>query len=250
MIEVATASINNFASKPEQSDSGTLAEETPRFRTALELISIDPEQPREIQALEPDLRDAELKAAKEEIARLQERYRVQAEENRRLRDQANNYESSNPKWIFDMLESISMNVLAPALDHEATDVIARDLARDLRTIPDELSWYVNKRQKSYPDAILELKPLLDAAKNKLLEKKKRAAAEGKTEHRAKLLLEKIELRKEIRISQAIDIIDGDEGEMPSYMATRRAMLRVSELSPDVVFIKGSNGGIGSILKKK
>lgn len=247
MIEVATADINSFASKPEQGDSGALAEEKPLFRTAFELIKANPEQPKDIQGPEPDLY-AELKAAKEEIARLQGKNRALAEENKQLKELASNLEASDPKWFCEMLESISMKVLAPILEHEATDQRTRNIARDLGTIPDELSWYVNKGQKSYQDAIIELRPLLDVAKNKLLEKKKRGAAEGKNVHRAKLLLEKLELRGEIRIAQAVDIIDGDEGQKPDYTVARRAMKGAAKMEPNRA--EYSRDELGSILKRK
>ena len=238
MSEIALAKINSFLPSEQQSD----------FRTALELARTDPEQqPRDIQAIAPNLTEVELKAAKEEIARLQGKNRALAEEIRHLKESAS---ISDPKSFFDMLERISMNVLAPILDHEATDQGSREIARELRLRPDELRHYLLKGEKNYLEAIAELSPFIDAAKIKLLERRKRGAAEKNNDHRARLLLEKLELRREIRIAQAIDIIDGDEGVKPNYAATRRAMKRAAEMEPDVIFVKGWNDCIGSILKKR
>jgi len=246
MIKVAHASINSFAHDSWQNDCESL--KVPLFRTALELAEANPEQPR----IEPDhptkVLEPELKTARKEIARLQEKNRVLTEENRQLKESA---AISDPKRLFDMLESISVKLLAPILEHEATDQGSRDIAIDLRTRPDELRWYVNKGKKSYLEAIEELSPFLDAAKGKLLEKRKRGAAEKDNDHRARLLLEKLKLRGEIRISQAIDIIDGDEGAKPNYTMARRAMKKATEMMPNsAVFIQGSNGGMGSILKRR
>lgn len=246
MIKVANAGINSFASKPEQSDSESL--EVPLFRTAFELSRADPEQPRIESDPPTEVLGPEHKTAKEEIARLQEKYRALAEENRQLKESA---AISDPKRLFDMLESISVTLLAPILEHEATNQDSREIARELRVRPDELRHYLNKGEKSYLEAIAELSPFLDAAKNKLLEKKKRGAAEGANDHRAKLLLEKLKLRGEIRIAQAVDIIDGDEGVKPNYAMTRRAMQRAAKMEPNnVIFIQGENGGIGSGLKRR
>ena len=239
MSEIALAKINSFPPSEPQSD----------FRTALELARTDPEQqPRDIQAIVPNLIEVELRAANEEIARLQEKNRALAEEIRHLKEGA---PISDPKRFFDMLERISMNVLAPILEHEATDHDSRDIARELRVRPDELRHYLLKGEKSYLEAIEELSPFIDAAKIKLLERRKRGAAERNNDHRARLLLEKLELRREIRIAQAIDIIDGDEGVKPSYMVTRRAMRRAVEIEPNnVVLVEGWNDGNGTTLKRK
>jgi hypothetical protein len=249
MIDVADASINTFGSKPPKADF------VPLFRTALELTRTDPEQPGDIQAIvsghQIEVLESEYKMAKEKIARLEEKNRALAEENRYLKESAAKPDTSDPKGFFDMLEHISMNILAPILEHEATGANSREIARELRVRPDELRHYLIKGEKSYSEAIAELAPFLDAAKNKLLEKKKRGAAEGNNDHRARLLLEKLELRREIRIAQAIDIIDGDEGVKPNYAVTRRAMKRAAEMEPNnVIFVQGANGGIGSILKRR
>lgn len=244
MSNVATASINTFGITEPKTGSA------PLFRTALELARGDPEQPRvELDRLISDHTiEAELRAAKKQIARLQEKTRTLADENRHLKESA---AISDPKSFFDMLERISVDILAPILEHEATDPVSRDIARELRVRPDELKHYLIRGKKSYTEAIAELTPFLDAAKNKLLEKKKRGAAEGINDHRAKLLLEKLELRREIRIAQAIDIIDGDEGAKPNYAMARRAMKRAAEMEPNnVIFVQGANGGIGSILKRR
>ncbi|OPY55453.1 MAG: hypothetical protein A4E49_00413 [Methanosaeta sp. PtaU1.Bin112] len=241
MSEVATASLNTFGKASPESHF------VPLFRTALELTRTDPEQPR----IEPN-HPIELepsKAASDEIARLQEKIGALTEENRLLKESTAKQETSDPKSFFDMLERISVDILAPILEHEATDSNSRDIARELRVRPDELRHYLIKGEKSYLEAIAELSPFLKAAKNKLMEKRKRGAAEGNNDHRAKLLLEKLELRREIRIAQAIDIIDGDEGARPNYAMARRAMKRAAEIEPNnVLFIQGVNGGIGSILK--
>ena len=218
------------------------SESLPLFRTAFELDRADPWPLR----IEPD--QSELKTAKEEITKLQEKNRALADENRRLKENA---AISDPKSFFDMLERISVDILAPILEHEATDPGSREIARELRVRPDELRHYLIKGEKSYSEAIVELSPFLDAAKNKLLGKKKRGAAESNNDHRAKLLLEKLELRRDIRIAQAIDIIDGDEGAKPNYAMARRAMQRAAEMEPaNVVFVQGWNDGIGSILKRR
>lgn len=249
MIEVASASINTFGTTSPEADF------VPLFRSALELAKSDPEQPKDIQAIalnRPiEILESELKAAREEIARFQEKARALAEENRHLKESATQSEISDPKSFFDMLERISANILAPILEHEAADANSRDIARELRVRPDELRHYLIKGEKSYLEAIAELSPFIDAAKNKLLEKRKRGAAEGNNDHRARLLLEKLELRREIRIAQAIDIIDGDEGAKPNYAMARRAMKRAAEMEPNnVIFVQGVNGGIGSILKRR
>ncbi len=186
------------------------ADFVPHFRTALELARDEPE--------------LELR-----------------EENRRLND---------PKKIFELLEQISVSILAPILEHEAIDKESREISRDLRAVPDELRSYLNKGTKDYFEAIEELTPLIDAAKAKLLEGRKPSAAETKEDHRAKLLLEKLPLWKMIRIAKAIDIIDGDEGKKPSYAMARRAMKKAAEISPNAVFINGCNDGLGSVLKWK
>jgi hypothetical protein len=155
----------------------------------------------------------------------------------------------DPKKIFELLEQISVDILAPILEHEATDKESREISRDLRAVPDELRSYLNKGTKDYFEAIEELTPLIDAAKAKLLEGRKPGAAETKEDHRARLLLEKLPLWKMIRIAKAIDIIDGDEGKKPSYAMARRAMKRAAEISPNAVFINGCNDGLGSVLKE-
>jgi len=155
----------------------------------------------------------------------------------------------DPKKIFELLEQISVDILAPILEHEAIDKESREISRDLRAVPDELRSYLNKGTKDYFEAIEELTPLIDAAKAKLLEGRKPSAAETKEDHRAKLLLEKLPLWKMIRIAKAIDIIDGDEGKKPSYAMARRAMKRAAEISPNAVFINGCNDGLGSVLKE-
>lgn len=210
MSNVALAEINSFAFKSQQSDT------VPRFRTALELARDEP-NPIEL-----------------ELAQLRE-------ENQRLR-------ANDPKKLFELLEQISVDILAPTLEHEAIDKESREIARDLRAVPDELRSYLNKGTKDYFEAIEELTPLINAAKTKLLKGRKPSAAETKEDHRAKLLLEKLPLWKMIRIAKAIDIIDGDEGKKPSYAMARRAMKRASELSPHAVFISGCNDGLGSVLK--
>lgn len=154
----------------------------------------------------------------------------------------------DPKKLFELLELIAVDILSPILEHEAVDKESREIARDLRAVPDELRSYLNKGTKDYFEAIEELTPLIDAAKAKLLEGRKPSAAETKEDHRAKLLLEKLPLWKMIRIAKAIDIIDGDEGKKPSYAMARRAMKRAAEISPHAVFLNGCNDGLGSVLK--
>jgi hypothetical protein len=219
------------------------------FRTALELARADPEQPRDIlQAIAPEA-ELKLEAANEEIARLQEKNKVLAEENRQLKAGAANY---NPKEFFDLIESLSMNLLGPALEDQAIDSDEREIARELRVRPDELRHYLNKGTKIYLEAIEELRPLLDAAAKKLSEQRKPGSAESKNDHRANLLLEKLESRSEIRTSQAMDIIDGDEGVKPNRMMTLRAMKRAAEIRPHKAeFVPGIPGDIiGSILRRR
>lgn len=243
MSNVASASINTFGKASPKADFVS------PFRTAFELARTDPEQPR----IEPDrpIGSELFKAAEEEIARLQEENIALTEENRQLKESAARPESSDPKCFFDMLERISVDILAPILEHEATDAYSREIARELRVRPDEIRHYLIKGEMSYLEAITELSPFIDAAKNKLLQSKKRGAAEGHNDHRARILLEKLNQRKEIRISQAMDIIYGDEGVTPTYATARRAMKRATEMEPNnVFFIQGVNSGIGSILKRR
>ncbi len=268
MIEVARANLKGFCSsakagfiQPSEEDSIFVTPEatidlkaevapvrgtevSPGFRTALELAMVDPEQPTSIQ--EPD-NSIELKAAKEELVRLQEKNKALAEEIKQLKESA---AISDPKGFFDMLER-SMNVLATILDHEAIDSDSRNIARDLRVRPDELRHYLLKGKKTPLEAIEELRPLLEAATKKLSELRKPGAAEGKNDHRASLLLEKLELRSEIRIDQAMDIIDGDDGVKPNNAMTRRAMKRAAEMRPHkAIFVQSFPGGVGSILRRR
>jgi hypothetical protein len=212
------------------------------FKTALELVTNDPEQrPRDIlQAIAPV---GEHRPTKGEFDRM-------AEENRQLKASLEVFAAA-PKNIFDLLESFSMNSLGPALDHQAVDSGDRDIARELRTRPDELRHYLNKGTKTYLEACEELEPLLEAATKKLSGTRKPGASEGKNDHRARLLLEKLELRSEIRIDQAMDIIDGDEGDKPHHEVVCRAMKKAAEMRPDkAIFIKSFPGGIGSILRRR
>ena len=189
----------------------------------------------------------ELEAANEEIARRDEKIEAMAEEMRQLKVFA-----AAPKNIFDLLESFSMNSLGPVLDHQAVDSGDRDIARELRVRPDELRHYLNKGTKTYLEACEELEPLLKAATKKLSGMRKPGASEGKNDRRARLLLEKLELRSEIRAAQAIDIIDGDEGVKPDRKMTLRAMKRSAEIAPHKAeFVPSVPGDItGSILRRR
>jgi len=215
------------------------------FRTALELTRADPEQrPRDIlQEIAP-----EGKPTKEEIARRDEKIKAMAEEIRQLKASV---AISDPKQVFDLLESFSMNFLGPSLDHQAVDSGDRDIARELRVRPDELRHYLNKGTKTYLEAIRELQPLVDAAKSKLSGTRKPGAADTRNDHRARLLLEKLESRSEIRIDQAMDIIDGDEGVRPANMVVRRAMKKAAWMRPDKAeFINCCPGCPGSKLRRR
>lgn len=157
---------------------------------------------------------------------------------------------NDPKKFFELLEQISVGILAPILEHEATDKESRALARDLKSLPDYLQSYLAREMMSYPDAIEELIPKLIEGKDKLLQKKKPQAAETKEEHRAKLLIEKLESLELISVSQAIKIIHTDEGKAPNHSMTRRAMKKAAEISLNAVFLNGWNDGLGSVLRWK
>lgn len=226
------------------------------FKTALELVTNDPEQrPRDIlQAIAPE---GELEAANEEIARLKEelaqrdeKIEALAEEIRQLKASVEVFAAA-PKNIFDLLESVSMNSLGPVLDHQAVDSGDRDIARELRVRPDELRHYLNKGTKTYLEACEELRPLLETAAKKLSEQRKPGSAETRNDHRARLLLEKLELRSEIRIDQAKDLIDGNEAKKPHRKVVLRAMMRAADMRPDKAeFIKCPSGCPGSILRRR
>ncbi len=156
----------------------------------------------------------------------------------------------DPKKLFELLELIAVNILSPILEHEAVDKESREIARDLRSLPDYLQSYLSKGMMSYPDAIEELSPKIIEAKDKLLQKKKPQAAETKEEHRAKLLIERLESLEMITVSRAIKIIQGDEGREPNYAMARRAMKKAAEISPNAVFLNGWNDGLGSVLRWK
>lgn len=190
----------------------------PIFRTALELAREEP-NPTEL-----------------ELAQLRE-------ENERLK-------ANDPKKIFELLEQISVDILAPVLEHEATDKEAREIARDLKSLPDYLQSYLAKGMMGYPDALEELIPKLIEGKDKLLQKKKPHDAETKEEHRAKLLIEKLESLELISVSQAIKIIHIDEGKAPNHSMTRRAMKKAADISLNAVFLNGWNDGLGSVLRWK
>lgn len=159
--------------------------------------------------------------------------------------------AASPKNIFDLLESISTITLAPILEHEAVGGSSRDIARELRVRPDEMRHYLNKGTKTYLEAIKELQPLVDAAKSKLSGTRKPGAADTRNDHRARLLLEKLESRSEIRIDQVKDIIDGDEGVRPANMVVRRAMKKAARMRPDKAeFINCCPGCPGTILRRR
>jgi hypothetical protein len=156
----------------------------------------------------------------------------------------------DPKKLFELLELIAVDILSPILEHEAVDKESREIARDLRSLPDYLQSYLGKGMMGYPDAIEELSPKIIEAKDKLLQKKRPRAAETREEHRARLLIDKLESLEIIRISQAIKIIHIDEGKKPAYAIVRRAMKKASEISPNAVFINGCNDGLGAVLRWK
>ena len=236
---VSKDSLNSFSSSIDS------------FQTALDLIPLSADQFDSLIKKEWDDNNEgnpQHNASGADILRLQEKVRKLTEENQQLKDRA---PVSDPKSLFDALENISMNVLAPILEHEATDGDSRTIARQLGVRPDELRHYLLKGNKTYLDAIAELEPFLYAAKRKLLERKKRGAAENRNDHRAKLLIEKLELRSEIRVDQARDIIDGDEGVRPSNMVVRRAMKKAAKIRPDMVeFITCCPGCSGSKLRRR
>ena len=226
----------------------SLRDQPEGFRTALELARADPEQPRDIlQAIAPEA-ELKLEAANEEIARRDEKIEAMAEEIRQLKAGAAIY---NPKQFFDLIESFSMNLLGPALEDQAIDSDEREIARELRVRPDELRHYLNKGTKTYLEAIEELRPLLDATAKKLSEQRKPGSAETKIDHRANLLLEKLESRSEIRIDQSTLILDGDEGKIPHHSSVLRAMKRAAEIAPHKAeFIQSFPGSTGSILRRR
>ena len=222
------------------------------FKTALELVKNDPEQPPRAIAPEAELKleaaNEEISRLNEELARRDEKNKALAEENRQLKASV---AISDPKQFFDLIESFSMNILGPVLDHQAVESGGREIARDLKVRPDELRHYLNKGTKTYLEAIAELHPLLEAATKKLSEQRKPESAETRNDHRARLLLEKLELRSEIRKDQAMDIIDGNEGVKPNNAVTRRAMKRAAEMEPHkAIFIKSFPGSTGSILRRR
>ena len=153
---VATESIYGFAREAQQADVSPAQDpiftQSPGFRTALELARTDPESPRDIlQAIAPET-EHKLEAANEELARLEEKNRLLkesvaalAEENKLLKQGA---ATIHPKKFFDMLESLSMNLIGPALDDQAIDSDEREIARELRVRPDELRHYLLKGRKT------------------------------------------------------------------------------------------------------
>jgi hypothetical protein len=213
-----------------------------KYRGALQKLHSSYVDPKEYQRLKAEVLSLkELQQARLRAEREAERDRLHAE----FKDQVGGWQR-----MFTCLEKLAMKTASTLADHEATSEDERDLARQLRTKPDELRSYLSMYEISYQDAFEELAPILHAATSKIAEKKKLGLPVTRVEHRARILLETLRRLECITTSDAIKIIFGDEGRMPKREQALRAMRKAAQLEPHrAIFVKGS-GGLRSELKRK
>jgi len=214
-----------------------------KYRDSLQKLHTSYVDPKEYKRLKAEVLSLkELQQARLRAEREDERDRLHAE----FKDQVGGWQR-----MFTCLERLAIKTASTLADHEATNETERDLARQLRTKPDELRSYISMSEISYQDAFEELAPILHAAASKIAEKKKLGLPVTKIEHRARILLETLRRLECITTADAIKIIFGDEGHMPKREQALRAMRKAAQLEPHrAIFVKGSNGGLRSELKRK
>ena len=214
-----------------------------KYRDILQKLHTSYVDPKEYKRLKAEVLSLkELQQARLRAEREDERDRLHAE----FKDQVGGWQR-----MFTCLERLAIKTASTLADHEATSEDERDLARQLRTKPDELRSYISMSEISYQDAFEELAPILHAAASKIAEKKKLGLPVTKIEHRARILLETLRRLECITTADAIKIIFGDEGHMPKREQALRAMRKAAQLEPHrAIFVKGSNGGLRSELKRK
>ena len=214
-----------------------------KYREVLQKLHTSYVNTKDYQRLKAEVLSLkELQAARLRAEREAERDRLQAE----LKDQIGGWQR-----MFTCLERLATKTASTLADHEATSESERDLARQLRTKPDELRSYLSMGEISYQDAFEELAPILHAAASKIAETKKLGLPVTRIEHRARILLETLRRLDCITTADAIKIIFGDEGRMIKREQALRAMRKAAQLEPHrAIFVKGSNGGLRSELKRK
>lgn len=214
-----------------------------KYRDSLQKLHASYVDPTEYKRLKAEVLSLkEIQQARLRAEREAERDKLQAE----LKDQVGGWQR-----MFTCLERLAMKSASTLADHEATSEDERDLARQLRTKPDELRSYLSMGEISYQDAFEELAPILHAAASKIAETKKLGLPVTRIEHRARILLETLKRLDCITTTDAIKIIYGDEGHMPKREQALRAMRKAAQLEPHrALFEKGSNGGLRSELKRK
>jgi hypothetical protein len=213
-----------------------------KYRDALQKLHtsyVDPKEYRRLKAEVLSLK--ELQQARLRAEREDERDRLHAE----LKDQVGGWQR-----MFTCLERLAIKTASTLADHAATSEDERDLARQLRTKPDELRSYLSMGEISYQDAFEELAPILHAAASKIAETKKLGLPVTRIEHRARILLETLRRMDRITTADAIKIIFGDEGHMPKREQALRAMRKAAQLEPHrAIFVKGSNGDLSELKRK-
>ena len=213
-----------------------------KYREVLQKLHTSYVNTKDYQRLKAEVLSLkELQAARLRAEREAERDRLQAE----LKDQIGGWQR-----MFTCLERLAIKTASTLADHEATSEDERDLARQLRTKPDELRSYLSMGEISYQDAFEELAPILHAATSKIAETKKLGLPVTRVEHRARILLETLRRMDCITTADAIKIIFGDEGRMIKREQALRAMRKAAQLEPHRAIFVGSNGGLRSELKRK